>query len=41
MNKDWNNALDKAIDIIKENLGINNLTNNVIQEIKKLKIYEN
>lgn len=41
--KGWNYALDKAITIISEELGIDNLTNKVIQRIKNEKVteYEN
>ena len=39
--KGWNYALDKAIDIIKENLGVDSLTKDVIQKLKEQKIYAN
>lgn len=39
--KGWNYALDKAIDIIKEELGVDNLTNKVIQKLKEQKVYVN
>lgn len=37
--KGWNYALDKAIKIVKENLGVDNLTNKVIQKLKEEKVY--
>ena len=37
--KGWNYALDKAITIIRENLGVDNSTNKVIQLLKKEKVY--
>ena len=37
----WNYALDKAITIIKEELGVDNITNKVIQKLKEQKVYEN
>lgn len=39
--KGWNYALNKAIDIIKEELGVDNLTNKVIQKLKEQKVYVN
>lgn len=39
--KGWNYALDKAIDIIKENLGVDNSTIKVIEKLKEQKVYAN
>ena len=42
--KGWNYALDRAITIIKENLGVDRNTNEVIQLLNKEKVdlsYEN
>ena len=39
--KGWNCALDKAIDIIKENLGVDNLTIKIIEKLKEQKVYAN
>lgn len=39
--KGWNYALDKAITIIKEELGMDNLTKEIIQKLKEQKVYEN
>ena len=39
--KGWNYALDKAITIISEELGINNLAKEIIQKLKEQKVYEN
>ena len=39
--KGWNYALDKAIDIIKENLGVDSSTTKVIEKLKEQKVYAN
>ena len=38
--KGWNYALDKAITIIKEELGVDSITNKIIQKLKEQKVYE-
>ena len=37
----WNYALDRAIEEIKIYLGVDKSTNEVIERIKGLKVYEN